>query len=203
MTKTVELLFDFASPNVYFAYRVLPELLARTGAELIVTPCLLGGLFKLTNNRAPFEAFGPVKGKMAYELLEIQRFVASHKLTKFRMNPHFPVTSRILMRGLVAAQMNGDAAAYTAYIEAGLQGMWEDGLKMSEGDVFVERMNAAGLDGAALLAADQTPEVKQKLLDLTQAAADRGAFGLPTLFVGKEMFFGKERLGQVAEQLAA
>jgi 2-hydroxychromene-2-carboxylate isomerase len=200
MTKTVELLFDFASPNVYFAWRVLPEILARTGAKLVVTPCLLGGLFKITNNRAPFEAFGPVKGKVAYEMLEVRRFVARHKLTKFRMNPHFPVTSRILMRGLTAAWMEGDASAY---IEAGLAGMWEEGLKMSEGDVFVERMNAAGLDGTALLAADQNPEVKQKLMDLTQSAADRGAFGLPTMFVGNEMFFGKERLGQVEELLAA
>jgi 2-hydroxychromene-2-carboxylate isomerase len=199
MTKTVELLFDFASPNVYFAYRVLPEILSRTGASMVVTPCLLGGLFKITNNRAPFEAFGGIKGKVDYERLEIRRFVVKHKLSKFRMNPHFPVTSRILMRGLVAAQMQGDA---TAYIEAGLAGMWEDGLKMSEADVFVERMNAAGLDGPALLAADQTPEVKQKLMDLTQSAADRGAFGLPTMFVGDEMFFGKERLGQVEELLA-
>ena len=115
------------------------------------------------------------------------------------MNPHFPVTSRILMRGLVYAQMQGDA---TAYIEAGLAGMWEQGLKMSEAEVFIERMNAAGLDGPALAAADQTPEVKQKLMDLTQSAADRGAFGLPTMFVGDEMFFGKERLGQVEEMLA-
>ena len=200
MTKTLELLFDFASPNVYFAYRVLPEILARTGAKLVVTPCLLGGLFKLTNNRAPFEAFAPIKGKVEYEKLELKRFVEKHKMTKFRMNPHFPVTSLILMRGLVAAQMQGDASVY---IDAGLAGMWEDGLKMSEADVFTERMNAAGLDGAGLVAATQSPEVKQKLAELTQSAADRGAFGLPTMFVGKEMFFGKERLGQVEEMLSA
>jgi len=199
MTKTVELLFDFASPNVYFAWRILPEILARTGAKLVVTPCLLGGLFKLTNNRAPFEAFAPVKGKMEYEKLEIQRFVVKHRLTKFRMNPHFPVTSLIPMRGLVAAWMQGDT---TAYIEAGLAGFWEEGLKLSDADVFIARMNAAGLDGAGLVAAGQTPEVKQKLIELTQNAADRGAFGLPTMFVGEEMFFGKERLGQVEELLA-
>jgi len=199
MTKTVELLFDFASPNVYFAWRILPEILARTGAKLVVTPCLLGGLFKLTNNRAPFEAFAPVKGKMEYEKLEIQRFVVKHKLTKFRMNPHFPVTSLIPMRGLVAAWMQGDP---TAYIEAGLAGFWEEGLKLSDAEVFFERMNAAGLDGPGLVAAGQTPEVKQKLIELTQNAADRGAFGLPTMFVGDEMFFGKERLGQVEEALA-
>ena len=124
MPKTLELLFDFASPNVYFAYRALPPLLERTGAKLVLTPCLLGGLFKLTGNRAPFEAFAGVKGKVAYEMLEIRRFVARHGLTKFRMNPHFPVNSLKLMRGLVEAQALGVEAAY---VEAGLQGLWKRG----------------------------------------------------------------------------
>ena len=198
MSKTLELLFDFASPNVYFAYRALPGSLARTGAELVITPCLLGGLFKLTGNRAPFEAFSGVKGKIDYERLEIRRFLVKHGLTKFKMNPHFPVNTLALMRGLVAAEAEGVAADY---IEAGLQGLWEEGLAMGDVAVLGPRLAAAGLPAEKLFAAAQTPEVKQRLADLTQSAADRGAFGLPTFFVGKEMFFGKERLGQVEEAL--
>jgi 2-hydroxychromene-2-carboxylate isomerase len=87
------------------------------------------------------------------------------------------------------------------YIEAGLQGLWEEGLAMGDVAVLGPRLAAAGLDVEKLFAAAQTPEVKQRLADLTQSAADRGAFGLPTFFVGKEMFFGKERLGQVEEAL--
>jgi 2-hydroxychromene-2-carboxylate isomerase len=198
MSKTLELLFDFASPNVYFAYRALPAILARTGAPLVITPCLLGGLFKLTGNRAPFESFKEVKGKIDYERLEIRRFLVKHGLTKFKMNPHFPVNTLALMRGLVAAEAEGVAADY---IEAGLQGLWEEGLAMADPAVLGARLASAGLPVEKLMAAAQTPEVKQRLAELTQSAADRGAFGLPTFFVGKDMFFGKERLGQVEEAL--
>ena len=199
MSKTLELLFDFASPNVYFAYRALPTILVRTGAKLVITPCLLGGLFKLTGNRAPFEAFAGVKGKVAYEMLEIRRFVARHRLTKFRMNPHFPVNSLKLMRGLVAAQTLGVEAAY---VEAGLQGLWEDGLDLADAAILAERIADAGLDAEKIQNLAGTPDIKQRLVDLTQSAADRGAFGLPTFFVGKERFFGKERLAQIEEELA-
>ena len=58
---------------------------------------------------------------------------------------------------------------------------------------------AGGLDADALLELIQTDAVKDKLKQNTQAMADRGAFGVPTFFVGEEMFFGKERLAQVEE----
>ena len=199
MSKRLEFIFDFASPNAYFAYRALPPILARTGAELVITPCLLGGLFKLTGNQAPIAAFAGVKGKLEYERLEIRRFVVRHGLTKFRMNPHFPVNTLMLMRGLVAARLRGEEAAY---LEMGLQGLWEQGLKLDDKDVLARRIGEAGLDAERLLEDAQRPEVKQSLVETTDAAARRGAFGIPTFFVGEEMFFGKERLGQVEEELA-
>ena len=144
-------------------------------------------------------AFGGIKGKMEYEMLETRRFIAAHDLTDFRFNPHFPVNTLILMRGLVAARRAGVEAAY---LEAMLKGMWEQGLKLDDPAVFVATADAAGLDGAALLAATGDPEVKAELVAGTEAVAARGAFGIPTLFVGDEMFFGKERLGQVEAELA-
>ncbi len=199
MTKRLEFIFDFGSPNAYLAYRVLPPILARTGAELVITPCLLGGLFKLTDNRPPLVAFAGVKGKVEYEKLEIKRFIAKHGLTKFRMNPHFPVNTLMLMRGLVAARLRGEEAAY---LEMGLQGLWEDGLKLDDKDVLARRIGETGLDAERLLEDAQRPDVKQSLVETTDAAARRGAFGIPTFFVGEEMFFGKERLAQVEEELA-
>jgi 2-hydroxychromene-2-carboxylate isomerase len=199
MTKRLEFIFDFGSPNAYLAYRVLPPILARTGAELVITPCLLGGLFKLTDNRPPLVAFAGVKGKVEYEKLEIKRFIAKHGLTKFRMNPHFPVNTLMLMRGLVAARLRGDEAAY---LEVGLQGLWEEGLKLDDKEVLARRTAEAGLDATRLLEDAQLPEVKQSLVETTDAVARRGAFGIPTFFVGEEMFFGKERLAQVEEELA-
>ena len=198
MAKTLEFLFDFASPNCWFAYRALPPMLAAAGARLEITPVLLGGVFKATNNQPPFVAFAQVKGKVDYERLEIRRFIEKHGLTQFRMNPHFPVNTLTLMRGFVAAR---EAEQGDAYLEAGLKGLWEEGLNLADPAVLAARLNEAGLDGAALLARAQAPEVKAQLAKSTEDAVARGVFGLPSFFVGKEMFFGKERLGQIEEEL--
>ena len=199
MSKTIDFIFDFGSPNAYLSHKVMPDIVARTGAKVNYIPCLLGGIFKATGNVAPMIAFGNVKGKLEYDRIEMMRFVKKHGLSAFRINPHFPVNTLILMRGAVAAEMRGELAPY---IEAGLKAMWEDGLKMDDPAVYVEAMNAAGLDGAALLEATQDPDVKAKLVANTEAAVARGAFGIPTFYVGEEMFFGKDRLGQVEEEVA-
>jgi len=198
MARTLEFIFDFASPNAYLCWKVLPGILERTGAEMTVIPCLLGGIFKATGNQAPFVAFGPVKGKMEYEMLETRRFVARHGLTDFRMNPHFPMNTLLIMRGVCAAQLQGVAGPY---MDAVLTAMWEQGRKMDDPDVVAAVLTEAGLDAAALLAAAQSPEAKALLASNTDAAVARGTFGIPTFFVGDEIFFGKERLGQVEEAL--
>src|SRR5690606_19707482 len=99
MPATIDFLFDFGSPNGYLAWKVLPQIAERTGAGINLIPVLLGGLFKLTNNRSPVEAFGQVKGKLAYEAVETRRFVARHGLGAFRQNPNFPVNTLLIMRG--------------------------------------------------------------------------------------------------------
>ena len=196
MSATIEFIFDFASPNAYLAYRALPPILERTGARLMINPCLLGGIFKATGNVAPAVAFAAVKGKLDYEALEFRRFVAKHRLDKFRDNPHFPVNTLMLMRGYIAAR---EAGVEVGYLEMGLEGLWEEGLKLDDREVLARRIDSAGLDSASLLATAQTDRVKLKLADNTAAAVARGVFGVPTFFVGEEMFFGKDRLAQVEQ----
>ena len=195
---TIDFIFDFGSPNGYLSWKVLPDIAARTGASLNLIPCLLGGIFKATNNQSPMAAFGGVTGKLAYEGLETRRYVAKHGLTKFASNPHFPVNTLTIMRGMVAARRAGVGEAY---LEAVLKAMWEDGQKMDDPEVIVRVLNAVGLDGAALATATQDPEVKAELVANTEAAVARGVFGIPTFFVGSEMFFGKDRLGQVEDEV--
>ena len=198
--KQLEFIFDFASPNAYLAYQALGPVLEATGAELVITPCLLGGIFKATSNQAPMVAFGGVKGKMDYEMLEVRRFIARHQLSAFKMNPHFPLNSIHAIRGLIAAQAAGVGSAY---LEAVLKGFWEDGLKMDDMAVIAEVLTRAGLDGPALMAATAEPEVKATLAANTDAAVARGVFGIPSFFVQGELYFGKDRLGQVHEALDA
>ena len=198
MTKTIDFIFDFGSPNAYLSWKLLPDIVARTGAGVNIVPCLLGGLFKLTGNQAPMMAFGGIKGKLDYERLETERFIKKHALTAFRFNPHFPVNTLLIMRGLVAARRVGLGEAY---LETVLKAMWEDAQKMDDPDVVATVLAAAGLDAKAILEATQDPAVKSELVANTEASAARGAFGIPTFFVGTEMFFGKDRLGQVEEEL--
>ncbi len=198
MTRNIDFIFDFGSPNGYLSWKVLPEIAARTGAKINLIPCLLGGIFKITGNQAPNLAFGNIKGKLAYESLETRRFVEKHGLTKFAFNPHFPVNTLLIMRGLIAAQRQGVGEAY---LEAVLKAMWEDGQKMDDPEVAAAVLTAAGLDAKAILEGTQDPEVKAELVANTDAAAARGTFGIPTFFVGDEIFFGKERLGQVEEEV--
>jgi 2-hydroxychromene-2-carboxylate isomerase len=198
MTKTIEFIVDFGSPNAYLAWHGLKPILERTGATIRWTPSLLGGIFKATNNQPPFVAFGGVKGKLAYDMLEFRRFIARHGLTAFQMNPHFPVNTMAMMRGFLAAQRTGVEEAYVA---ACMKAMWEDGLKMDDPEVMAGALNAAGLDAQALMALSQTPEVKADLIRSVDEAVERGVFGIPTFFVGDEMFFGKDRLAQIEEEL--
>ena len=196
--KTVELIFDFASPNAYLAQRVLRGIVERTGASIQVVPCLLGGLFKLSGNQSPMAAFAQVKGKLDYENLETQRFITKHRLHEFKLNPYFPLNSLTIMRGLIAAQRTGVADTYIDVVSAA---MWERGEKLDDPAVIERVLRTGGLDGNGILALTQSPEVKAELLANTEAAVQRGVFGIPTFFIGTEMFFGKERLAQVEEHL--
>jgi len=200
MTRTIDFIFDFASPNGYFALKGLEGVAERTGASVNLIPCLLGGIFKATGNQAPFVAFGGVRGKLDYEMLEIRRFVTRYGLTAFRMNPNFPVNSLTAMRGLCAVAPGPD---FDRYVEAVSAGFWERGLAMGDAAVMSSVLNEAGLDGEAILARAQTDAVKAILAANTEAAVARGVFGVPNFFVGEEMFFGKERLDQVEALLSA
>ena len=200
MTKTADFIFDFASPNAYLVHNAIPEIEQRTGAKFIYKPCLLGGIFKATNNQAPMIAFGDIPAKMAYDGLEMERFIARHNLTNFKMNPNFPIITLQLMRAATAAEADG---YLMDFISAMLPCMWETGLKMDDPDVIRTAFTDAGFDADKLFEQMASDEIKGQLVANTQAAVDRGAFGIPTFFVGDEMFFGKERLGQVEEPVPA
>ena len=196
----IDFLFDFGSPNAYLAHRVIPGIIERTGAVFDYQPVLLGGLFKLANNRAPMVAFGDIPKKMAYQRIEMDRFVRVNGLTKYRFNPHFPINTLNLMRGAVAAQTLGQ---FETYIEAVFCAMWEDQQQVGDPEVLAQVLTKAGLDAKTILELSQTPDIKAKLGDNTQAAYDRGAFGIPTFFVGDEIYFGKDQLLAIEAELRA
>lgn len=195
---TIEFVFDVVSPNAYLAWWPLKDVLARTGATLAITPVLLGGMHKLTGNAPPMIRDADVKGKVEYGMLEMRRFIERHALSRFAMNPKFPFNSVAPQRMLLA--LDGDKRIRLA--EALLIAIWEDGLDVGDAEALAKVASGAGFDGAALVEATHDPAIKQRLIENTDRAVERGVFGIPTWFVGDEMFFGKERLGQIEELLA-
>jgi 2-hydroxychromene-2-carboxylate isomerase len=194
----VEFQFDFGSPNAYLAELALPAIERRTGVKFEYVPVLLGGIFKATGNMSPGESLRGIKNKPEYQALETQRFLRRHNITKFRQNPFFPVNTLMLMRGAVAAQFEG---MFEPYFRAAYHHMWEEPKKMDDVEVFRRAFATSGIDIEKLMARAQQDDVKKRLIDLTRDAVNRGAFGSPTFFVGKEMFFGKDQLRDVEDSI--
>ena len=200
MNLRVEFHYDFGSPNAYLSHRVLPGIAERTGVEIHYVPVLLGGIFKSTNNRSPMEQFADVLNKQEYQAKETLRFLMRHDITELVRNPHFPVNTISMMRGAVFAQGKEWEAQY---IDALFKAMWERGLNMADPEQIGSVLTEAGLPVAGILAAISEPDVKQELIDNTANSVARGNFGSPSFFVNEELFFGKDKLRDLEEEIVS
>jgi 2-hydroxychromene-2-carboxylate isomerase len=194
----VQFRFEFGSPNAYLSHLVIPAIEQRTGAHFEYVPILLGGIFKLTNNRSPMESFAGVRNKMEYQHLETERFIRRHRITRYKFNPFFPVNTLTLMRGAVAAKQLGVFERYAACV---FDGMWAEPRKMDDPGVLSAVLTDSGLDAKRIIDLTQDPAVKSELLTNTESSVQRGSFGSPTFFVGDEIYFGKDRLAEVEEAI--
>jgi 2-hydroxychromene-2-carboxylate isomerase len=192
-------MFDFGSPNAFLSHEAIPAIERRTNVKFEYVPILLGGIFKATNNKSPAETLAGVKNKREFHALETERFVRRFQVKPYTWNPFFPVNTLNLMRAAVAAQAEG---VFEKYVDAAFHHMWVAPKKMDDPEVAMRALSESGLDAAKLFARAQEPEIKAKLIENTQAAVERGAFGSPTFFVGSEMFFGKEQLREVEEMVS-
>jgi 2-hydroxychromene-2-carboxylate isomerase len=194
-----QFLFDFGSPNAFLSHEAIPAIEKRIGVKFEYFPILLGGIFKATNNRSPAETLAGIRNKSEFHALETERFLKRFNVRPYTWNPFFPVNTLNLMRAAVAARSEG---VFEKYVDAVFHHMWVEPKKMDDPDVAMRALTTSGLDAAKLFARAQEPEVKAKLIENTQSAVERGAFGSPTFFVGKEMFFGKEQLREVEEMVS-
>src|SRR3977135_1030644 len=163
----VEFHFDFGSPNAYLSHLVIPEIEQRTGVEFTYVPVLLGGVFKLTNNRSPAESLAGIKNKPEYQRLETQRFIRQHDITRFRPNPFFPVNTLMIMRGAVAAKKLG---IFERYVDEVYGHTWADPKKLDDPAVLRDALTESNLPADRLFELVQTAEVKGDLMAETQRA---------------------------------
>ena len=196
----VEFHFDFGSPNAYLSHAVIPRIEQRTGAKFVYVPILLGGVFKLTNNRSPIESYASIRNKLPYQQLETQRFIKQYGIDNYQFNPFFPVNTLALMRGAVAAQRLG---VFERYVNEVFRHMWVQPKDMDDPAVIGAALTESGFDAAKLMALAQDQSVKDELAANTARSVERGTFGAPTFFVDDDIYFGKDRLRDVEEAIMA
>ncbi|KAA1171311.1 2-hydroxychromene-2-carboxylate isomerase [Marinobacter salinexigens] len=195
MTKTIDFYFDVGSPASYLAWTQLKGLTERTGADICWKPMLLGGVFKATGNSSP----ATIPAKSVYNRMDMARFASRYNVP-LNFNPHFPVNTLYLMRGMVACL---GTPHFDNYLQAIFNAMWVDEQNLGDVAVVADVLAKAGFNPEDVIAQCDDSAIKESLKRLTEEAVERGVFGAPTFFVGDEMFFGQDRLGQVEECLLA
>jgi 2-hydroxychromene-2-carboxylate isomerase len=194
----IEFHFDFGSPNAYLSHLVIAGIEDRTGEKIQYVPVLLGGVFKATGNASPGVTMAGIRNKSEYQGIETTRFLKKHNITSFSSNPFFPVNTLQIMRGAIFAQGQG---YFEQYVNEVYRHMWSEPKKMDETEIVISALNSSGLPGDEIMAGTQDPVVKQALIGNTERSVEMGSFGSPTFYVGNEIFFGKDKLVDVEDEI--
>ena len=184
----IEFFFDVGSPYSYLAATQIDALGERVGAEVRWRPFLLGGVFKETGNTLP----ASVNAKQRYMVGDLLRW-AKHYEQPFNFPSRFPLNTIKAQRALVAVARS-EPGKVGPFALALFRAYWVDDADVSQPEVVAEVASSCGLDGAAIAAATDDPEVKDLLRSWTGEAVERGAFGAPSIFVGDELYWGNDRL---------
>lgn len=191
--KKLDFYFDFGSPTTFLAFKVLPRIAEKAEVSINWKPVLLGGIFKATGNQSP--VIVPAKG--IHMLTDMERFAKKYEVT-IKHNPHFPINTLQLMRGATAL-LNTDV--FQEFTTAMFDAIWQQEKNTGDATVVSEVLGEIGLNADEFMKKATDPAVKSALIDATDKAVKRGLFGVPTMFVSNEMFFGQDRLQFVAEAL--
>ncbi|WP_282021250.1 2-hydroxychromene-2-carboxylate isomerase [Ruegeria faecimaris] len=198
MPQDIEFVYDFCSPNAFLAQKMISDIAAKHEVGVTYVPVLLATVFKATNNQSPFKAFSENRQKTAYLTRDLHRF-ARHRGLSFHMSPHFPMNTKFAMRGALLASGKSWENKYIASI---FDAIWVHGQKVDELGVLCDILQDNGLPIRKLREAMTNLNVKQNLKNQTKAMVKRGVFGVPSMFVDTEMFFGKNSLANLEHELS-
>jgi 2-hydroxychromene-2-carboxylate isomerase len=176
----VDFLFDYASPWSYLADATLSRWFA--AGQVSYIPVYLRG-FESFARGVPYSA-----AKMAYLLKDMVRS-AAHLGVPVTMPPVFPINGLYALRGAIAAEREGRFAEYHA---AMFPATWREGRDVSDRKVVAEIAREVGLPSMSDALDD--PGIKETLRRNTERGVGRGAFGVPSFFVGEELFWGHDRM---------
>jgi 2-hydroxychromene-2-carboxylate isomerase len=177
----IELCFDFISPYSYLAFTQAKALGARVGREVEPKPVLLAGILNALGTKGPAE----VPARRAYLMKDLLR--AAHRAgVSITLPPSHPFNPLLALR---MAALDLDPTLRWRIVGALFSAVWKTGEGIEGPDRVAAALRAAGIDPAPLVARAAI-EGKERLRRNTDEALARGAFGVPTLFVDGEMFFG-------------
>jgi 2-hydroxychromene-2-carboxylate isomerase len=189
----VEFWFEFASTYSYPAAMRIEALAANRGVSISWRPFLLGPVFQQQGwSNSPFNIF-PAKGQ--YMWRDMERICERSKI-QLRKPSVFP------RNGLLAARVacaNAEATWLPSFVRAIYQANFAADAEISNPEVVARCLSELGQDAAAILEAAQTPAAKDKLKSNTAEAMERGIFGAPSIVVGRELFWGNDRLEDALE----
>jgi 2-hydroxychromene-2-carboxylate isomerase len=192
--KQVELYWDVGSTNTYFAYKLLKPILRRTGASLVLHPFNLGYVFRANN----YVLMEEPPAKLANRKRDLVRWAEKYKLP-FRFPDQFPIKTSRVLRGALAMRRWGLEPAYT---EAVLDAYWErNDASIADFAGLRPIVRALDVDPVALEEFSESDEIRQQLVDSTNRGLSLGVFGVPSIFVGEELFWGKDRMDFVEDEL--
>jgi 2-hydroxychromene-2-carboxylate isomerase len=195
MTKTIDFHWDLGSTNSYFALHLIKPVAAQHNATVAPHPFNLGYVFRHHN----YVLMDEPKAKIANRIADLHRWARRHKLP-FRMPSRFPIKTAPALRGALAMRRFGKE---WAYLEAIFAAYWErDDASVAEPQGLRPVVSALGVDPDSFLALSESAAVRQELIAETDAALGRGVFGAPTFVVGDEIFWGKDRMDFIGEELA-
>jgi 2-hydroxychromene-2-carboxylate isomerase len=193
---TVEFFYDIASPYSYLSAMRIDDFAAEHGAEVDWRPFLLGGVFKATGNEMP----ASVDAKADWMPKDLAMFAEKDDIP-FVFPDEFPIRTIAHLRALIEVKREDGADRARELAKAFYTAYWGEGRDISDPEVFAGVALEAGFEPERIVAANDKPENKQKLIELTNEAVERGAFGAPTFFVGDTMFWGNDRLDLLGEYL--
>jgi 2-hydroxychromene-2-carboxylate isomerase len=181
-STTIRFYFDYESPNAYLAWTQIPKLAHRYGVSVDPVPILYAALLDAHGQLGPGEF--PAKGHWMSKNLARKAVLLGVPLNQPAFLPFNPLLA--LRATLLASETRPRDALIGALFEA----VWVRGLHVSDTAVVESVANEVGLSGRTLVAKAQLPEVKQQLRGQTDAAISRGVFGVPSMEVGDELFWG-------------
>lgn len=194
MSGTVEFFFDFMSPYSYLASTRVEAMVGAAEGTVRWRPCYLPGLLRATGNVGP----GQIPAKGAYAFKDLLDWTEHLGMPPLIVPETFPFAAAQADRCALVALDEGKGPAFSKAMFAAI---WRDGKDPNDAAVVAEVLTACGLDAAAVAAKAASPELKERLKAETDEAVRRGAYGVPTFFVGDEMFVGNDRLDFVVRRL--